>query len=122
SSISGIIAQRLVRKNCPHCIITREATDYEKTILHHPQTKSLQLQVGVGCGHCNNVGYYGRVGVYEIMTMNETLRQAVATQATPDQLRTLAIKEGMTTLADECRQLVLAGETTVDELLKIVLA
>lgn len=122
SSVSGIIAQRLVRKTCSHCAVGREATEREKELLQQPLDQSLTLFEGTGCGHCNNLGYYGRMGVYEILTMNEKLRQAIAAQATPDQLRKLAITEGMTTLADECRQLVLAGQTTVEQLLTIVLA
>lgn len=121
SSISGIIAQRLVRQNCPYCLTAHEATAREKQILQLPAEQTIQLYSGTGCGRCNNIGYYGRIGVYEILALDETLRQAVASQATPDQLRHLAMQNGMTTLAQECRQLVLSGQTTVDELLTIVL-
>ncbi|MGL5916484.1 MAG: GspE/PulE family protein [Culicoidibacterales bacterium] len=120
SSITGIVAQRLVRKNCPHCLKVRQATEREKMLLKQPVNQDLELKEGMGCGHCNNLGYYGRIGVYEIMTMNEKLRQAIAEHATPDKLRILAIESGMTTLENECCQLVLAGETTIEQLLTIV--
>ncbi|MGL6009504.1 MAG: GspE/PulE family protein [Culicoidibacterales bacterium] len=120
SSITGIVAQRLVRKNCPHCLKVRQATEREKMLLKQPVNQDVELKEGMGCGHCNNLGYYGRIGVYEIMTMNEKLRQAIAEHVTPDKLRILAIESGMTTLENECCQLVLAGETTIEQLLTIV--
>lgn len=121
SSISGIIAQRLIRKNCPHCLVTHEATAQEKALLQVPPSQNLKLYSGKGCGRCNNIGYQGRIGVYEILVMDEDLRQAVAMQQLPDQLRNLAIENGMTTLEQECQKLVLSGQTTVDELLTIVM-
>lgn len=122
SALTGIIAQRLVRKNCEHCSVGYEASNREKEVLQIEANRPLTLYAGTGCGHCNNLGYYGRIGVYEILAMDETLRQAIATQATPNQFRNLAVQQGMTSLGDECRQLVLSGQTTVEELLTIVLA
>ena len=121
TSITGVIAQRLVRKVCPNCKTSYEATMYEKSILlgEDEMDTSLTLHKGKGCGQCNGTGYLGRVGVYEIMEITREHRDMISTSNNPHILKDLAIKHGMTTLADECKKLVLEGITTVNELASI---
>ena len=77
TSICGIIAQRLVRKVCPKCKESYEASDYEKKILGIAQEEELILYKGKGCGFCNDTGYIGRIGVYEIMEITREHKEAI---------------------------------------------
>lgn len=121
TSIVGVVAQRLVRRNCEHCKQPYEATSYEKKVLGVNENEPLALYKGTGCGHCNNIGYKGRVGVYEIMEVGRPHREAIVNNVPLDELRDIAKANGMTTLADECKKYVLEGLTTVDELATIAL-
>lgn len=121
TSICGVIAQRLVRRICPHCKKDYEATDYEKKILIGNTEENLTLYKGQGCGHCNGTGYLGRIGVYEIMDITRKHRDLINETKNPNVLKDLSLENGMTTLGQECRDLVLKGITTVDELATITL-
>ena len=77
TSVVGVIAQRLVRKICPRCKVTYEASDYEKKLLGLQTDKTLILHKGSGCGYCNNTGYVGRTGVYEIMEITREHRETI---------------------------------------------
>ncbi len=67
TAITGVVAQRLVKQICEHCKESYESDIYEKSILEEDTTKPLTLYKGVGCGYCNNTGFKGRIGIYEIM-------------------------------------------------------
>lgn len=121
TSITGVIAQRLVRTICNNCKVSYEASEYEKRILSQDVNKSLKLYKGVGCGHCNNTGYLGRQGVYEIMEITREIRDAINNTRDSNVYKDLAIKNGMTTLGDECKRLVLEGKTTVNQLASITM-
>lgn len=119
TSIVGVIAQRLVRKICPHCKITYEANEYEKKMLGASEKQNLKLYRGSGCGYCKNTGYVGRTGVYEIMEITREHRELIMKNANSDIIRDLSVKKGMKTINVACRELVLNGVTTIDELVKI---
>ena len=121
TSITGVIAQRLVKKVCAHCKETYEASNYEKEILVGSANEDLVLYRGKGCGYCNNTGFSGRVGVYEIMEITREHRDAINSTRDPNVLKDISIKNGMTTLGQECKELVLKGITTVSELASITL-
>ena len=121
TSIVGVIAQRLVRRICPNCKEGIEASDYEKKILLGDTSKDLTLYRGRGCGHCNNTGYLGRIGVYEIMDITREHRDAINSSNDPNVLKDISKKNGMTTLGEECRQLVINGVTTMRELASVTL-
>ena len=121
TSICGVIAQRLVRRICPHCKKAYEATDYEKKILIGNSEENLTLYKGQGCGHCNGTGYLGRIGVYEIMDITRKHRDLINETKNPNVLKDLSLENGMTTLGQECRDLVLRGITTINELATITL-
>ena len=121
TSLVGVIAQRLVRRICPHCKQEYEASKAEKKMLGRDENEKVILAKGAGCGHCNNTGYQGRIGVYEIMEMTRAHRDAINNTQDPNILKDIAIKNGMTTLADECKKLVLNEVTTMSELATIAL-
>lgn len=120
TSIVGVIAQRLVRRVCEKCKKPYLANEYEKRILGIEDEK-VTLYKGEGCGYCNNTGYSGRIGVYEIMEITREHREAINSKNSLDELRDISIKHGMKTLGEECKQLVLDGVTTVEELATVTL-
>lgn len=121
TSICGVIAQRLVRRICPNCKEAYEATDYEKKILIGNIEENLILYKGQGCGHCNGTGYLGRIGAYEIMDITRKHRDLINETKNPNVLKDLSLENGMTTLGQECKELVLKGITTINELATITL-
>lgn len=119
-STVGVIAQRLVRRLCPNCKKERAATDEEKKILRVPQDKEIKICTHMGCVQCNETGYRGRIGVYEMMPITQKLRNAIAAKSTTEELETIALEEGMHTLHDSAARLVREGITTIEELKRIV--
>ncbi|MDP4143033.1 MAG: ATPase, T2SS/T4P/T4SS family [Bacillota bacterium] len=120
TSVAGIIAQRLVRRICPNCDEEYEASEYEKRILRIDESRSLRLHRGKGCQQCNDTGYLGRLGIYEIMEISQEVRNLIMKNAGTEEIRESSIKGGMKTLRVSCENLVLQGKTTVDELIKTV--
>ena len=117
-STVGIIAQRLVRRLCPNCKRPRALLDHEADYLglSAQERKAQTVCEPVGCQRCNGSGFYGRIGVYEIMEITPTLRGMIARRAHTDSLRKAAIEEGMSTLKQSARRLVLNGTTAISEL------
>ena len=117
-STVGIIAQRLVRRLCPNCKRRRALLDHEADYLKLSPTerKFRTICEPVGCQRCNGTGYYGRIGVYEIMEITPSLRGMIARRSHTDALRQAAIEEGMMTLKQSARRLVLDGTTSMSEL------
>lgn len=120
TSVVGVIAQRLVRKICNNCKEAYEASEYEKEILEKNISEPLTLYKGTGCGYCNNTGYSGRIGIYEIMEVTREHREAISSGANTDHLRDISIRKGMKTLESECKDLLIEGMTTIEELSTIV--
>lgn len=120
TSVVGVIAQRLVRKICNNCKEAYEASEYEKEALEKNINYPLTLYKGTGCGYCNNTGYSGRVGIYEIMELTRKHREAINSGENSDIIRDISIENGMKTLESECKDLVLNGMTTIEELATIV--
>lgn len=120
-STVGIIAQRLVRRLCPNCRKQRHIRDYEAAYmgLSEAERKDQLISEPVGCQRCNGTGYYGRIGVYEIMEITPNLRGYIARRASTDALREAAIGEGMLTLKQSVRRLVLDGTTSLAEMQRI---
>lgn len=119
TAITGVVAQRLVKQICEHCKESYESDIYEKSILEEDTTKPLTLYKGVGCGYCNNTGFKGRIGIYEIMEIEREHRDIISTTNNVNILKDLAIKNGMATLKEECKVLVKSGVTTIGELLNV---
>lgn len=115
----GIIAQRLVKKLCPECKQKVEATEEEKEQMGLPLDKPVEIYKPCGCVACNNLGFKGRIGVYEILPMSRKFKNRVAAGAQAEELQELALKEGMHTLRMSATRLVLDGITTVSEMNRI---
>lgn len=121
-SIQAIVSQRLMRRVCSHCLITAVPTEDECRSLgiSPDEASSMKLSRGEGCDQCFRTGYQGRVGVFEILRMNEELRQAIIAGASRSQLLQLARNRGMRTMQEVAVQKVLAGLTTVEELDRVL--
>jgi type IV pilus assembly protein PilB len=119
SSVVAIIAQTLVKVICPNCKLPYipDANDLE--ILGFAPDADIELHKGTGCSVCKHTGYLGRTAVYEIMKLDTTARNLIMEQSNPEDLRTYMRKIGMKTLQENCRELVLRGDTTLEELLRI---
>ena len=120
-STAGIIAQRLVRRLCPNCKRSRPVLDHEAAYMELTDAEKAGRLIyePVGCQRCNGTGYYGRIGVYEIMEITPHLRGMIARRAPTDVLREAAISEGMLTLKQSVRRLVLDGTTALVEMQRI---
>jgi type IV pilus assembly protein PilB len=118
-SVVGIIAQRLARKLCKSCKKPRPATDMEKQLLGKSVDEDVTVYEPCGCALCNETGYYGRTGIYEIIEMTPELRQIVSQRGTTEQIKTTAMSQGMRTLRMSAAEYVLDGTTTIDEMLKV---
>ena len=121
SSIVIVIAQRLARKICPYC---KERFNYPKEVLREvgfsdEEIPKLETYKGRGCEHCNNTGYKGRVGLYEIMEMTPAVRQAILDGKTADDISVIAEKEGMRTLREIGKIKIAKGITTPEEVLRV---
>ena len=119
-SLVGIIAQRLVRRLCS-CSKdnTRQATREEKKQLGVPLDQPCILHEPKGCKECGNIGYYGRIGVYEIMPITKRLKRMIAERQNADDIMDAAVEEGMHTLRASAAEYVLDGTTSYSEMMKI---
>ena len=118
-SVIGVIAQRLVRRLCPVCKEAREATVEEKEFMGQDVDKKITLYEPCGCAKCDNTGYKGRIGVYEIMTMTPALKTMISKREGAERIKEQAMEEGMRTLRMSGSEYVLDGTTSFAELVKI---
>ncbi len=118
SSIVGVIAQRLYKKICNNCKMDYSANDDEKTILGITD-KELVLYKGRGCPMCSHTGYRGRHGVYELISITKKHKELINNKCSEEEFRNYSIENGMVTLRDNLVKKVLAGDTTIDELVRI---
>lgn len=119
SSVAGIIAQRLVRKICGNCKVPQEVT---KEVLDHfadLKDKKLTFYHGKGCKSCRNTGYRGRTGIFEMLTLNPEIQDLIMKKASSNQIKEVAVKAGMKTLREDGISKVIAGRTTLDEVLRV---
>ena len=121
-SVIGVIAQRLVRRLCPLCKKARLATITEKEVMNIPperMNEDITIYEPNGCQQCDNLGYKGRIGVYEIMVITEHMRETISRRATVGQIREEALREGMHTLHMSGTEYVLDGTTSYSEMCRI---
>ncbi len=117
-SLVGIIAQRLVRRLCPHCKRPHVLTEFEKKMMKIRPDANLEIFEPVGCDHCDKTGYSGRIGIYEIMKITPHLKELISRNATVSELKEAAMGEGMHTLRQSATLLVLEGITSYSEMVK----
>jgi len=120
ASIRAVLAQRLVRKICPKC---KESTVPEGRLLNSlgirpDQISNATFMTGTGCEHCNNTGFRGRIGVFEMFNVNEEIEQMIYEEVSLVALRERSREMGMRTMREDGIRKVLAGVTTPDEVLK----
>ncbi|MDD3174369.1 MAG: ATPase, T2SS/T4P/T4SS family [Herbinix sp.] len=115
----GVIAQRLVRKLCPHCKRRKEATEMEKQIIGVPSAHSIQIYEACGCVKCDDTGYNGRIGIYEILPTSMRIREAIRIKKSVDEIEAIAQAEGMKPLRARAVELIHKGITSIEELLRI---
>ncbi|WP_413691595.1 type II secretion system ATPase GspE [Psychromonas sp. KJ10-2] len=118
SSILGVLAQRLVRRLCPHCKVAHSATDSEKVILGKAEDEQAIIYRPDGCMQCNHTGYRGRTGIHELLVVNEVVRELVHTGA-GEQAIEREIRKTSESIRDDGIQKVLAGLTTLEEILRV---
>jgi len=119
SSLEGVLAQRLVRVLCPSC----KSEDHSDKAATLKETFNIPAGVPifqpVGCAECRNTGFHGRHAVFEMMSLNQKVRQHILQNCSSGELKELAIKDGMTTLSEDGWRLVREGITTPDEVLRV---
>jgi general secretion pathway protein E len=120
-AVVGVLAQRLARRLCPHCRKARPATPAELAELGIKNDSTIQLYEPVGCSECDRTGYRGRVGVFELITMDAPLRDLIMRRGSADLMRKAAVTAGAALLAEAARQKVLAGDTSLDEIRPLLL-
>jgi type IV pilus assembly protein PilB len=119
ASLNGVLAQRLVRKNCPHCKTEHEPTPNIRHAMEKLGFSVDQLVRGEGCIKCHGTGYLGRIGVYELFVPTDETRQAISDGATLQQLRRMSREAGMTTLYVDGMAKAKSGITTAEEVFRV---
>ncbi|MBU2542738.1 GspE/PulE family protein [Patescibacteria group bacterium] len=132
STVNVIVAQRLVRKLCSNCRVSYTVSEEDQRLLltethikeilekkGYGDFDKLRLYKGGGCKVCGNSGYKGRIGVFEVLEMEENIRELVLHQASSDELTKQARENGMTTMMEDGVDMVLNGVTTIEEVLRV---
>ncbi len=119
STIAGIIAQRLVRKICEHCAEPYQAKEEELELFAMESSDAQNLRKGRGCEHCAKTGYKGRIGIYEILTMNKEIIRLIQKRESGRAINEAAIAEGMIDMRSDGAEKIVAGLTTFSEVLRV---
>ncbi len=129
SALNTIIAQRLVRKICSHCKVEKQKTPTEEAIVKNMMeetgmkwipTENIKLYHGTGCEQCNHSGYHGRIWVYEIINMNEKLRDLIRSWAKTEDIIREARNGDLITMKEDGILKAIRGHTTIEELLRVI--
>lgn len=118
-SVIGVIAQRLVRRLCKECKRPVLANADQKELMGCNMDEDVTIYEPCGCSKCDNTGYKGRIGVYEIMKMSPKLKTIISKRQGADAIKEQALKEGMYTLRMSATEYVLDGTTSFDEMVKV---
>lgn len=118
-SVIGVIAQRLVRRLCKECKKPVLATADQKELMGCNMDEDITIYEPCGCSKCDNTGYKGRIGVYEIMKMSPRLKTIISKRQGADTIKEQALQEGMYTLRMSATEYVLDGTTSFDEMVKV---
>ncbi|MCD4829537.1 MAG: Flp pilus assembly complex ATPase component TadA [Candidatus Cloacimonetes bacterium] len=124
SSLNLVMAQRLVRKICPHCKSNYKPTELDiiEAGIDPEIVDELDLKIGKGCVHCDNTGYQGRTGIFELLEVKANIRKLIFDGANQDVIRNQAIENGMQTLHQSAMEKMLAGVTSIREVIKLTFA
>ena len=121
STVQGVMAQRLVRTICPACREPYKPTEEEMTLLSITkiQHEEVELYKGKGCTDCNNTGYKGRMGIFELLVMDDSIRELILENMPSTQICSKARECGMRTLKEDGMEKVKTGYTTIEEVLRV---
>jgi len=127
STVNVVIGQRLLRKICEYCKKEREIKEIEiKSLGELLPKRTLEelkkvkkISYGEGCKNCNHTGYFGRTGVYEVLSINEEIRELILKRSSSAEIKEKAIELGMTTMLEDGIQKVIKGITTIEEVLRV---
>jgi general secretion pathway protein E len=121
STVIGIMAQRLVRVNCPHCAAEYEPTPEEASALRIPMEKlaGYKFKAGAGCLHCRQTGYQGRDGIFEVLPVTDRIRALITAKVSSQDIFKAGREEGMRTLRESALEKVFRGFTTVTEMIRV---
>ena len=120
SALSGVVAQRLLKRVCPECSEDHKISEDESRLTGLPV--GTVTKVGRGCMNCGNTGYSGRIAIYEFVLVTKELRKAILSGATMDELLEIAKEQGMISLRDSCKELLLNGITSSKEAVRVIYA
>jgi general secretion pathway protein E len=121
SSLLAVLAQRLVRKVCRDCSEDRLATEHEKSFLNENSKDEAERRLvnGRGCANCRATGYRGRIGLFELLTIDDQVRAKVQARSNASEIRDTALEHGMKLLRDDGISKIVRGLTTVDEVSRV---
>lgn len=120
AALTGIISQKLARRLCKHCRTSRAATDYEKKVFKEALNIDVkEIYEPHGCEYCHQ-GYAGRIAIHEVLLINQEIRDAIVRNAPKPELRKLVYKSGTITMLQDGLAKVVSGETTFEEILKLI--
>ncbi len=125
STVNIAIGQRLVRMVCQHCKTKKKITDAEFESLKEFLPPEIldnhrEFYFGKGCSECGDGGYFGRMGIYEVLEVNDFIREAIIRRADASEIKKIAIKNGRTTLLEDGFRKAVGGFTTIEEILRVV--
>ncbi len=125
STVNVAIGQRLVRKICEHCklrkkLTTTESRSFAEVLPMKKFPANVMVYQGQGCEECNFSGYRGRIGIHEVLVVDNPIREAVLRKASSAELRDIAISSGMTTMVEDGLEKVFKGVTTIAEILRML--
>lgn len=119
SSLSGVVAQRLVRRVCRDCVQTVSPTEREKELFADIGMSIDKIERGRGCPSCNNTGYRGRIAIHEVLTIDDEIRRLIMSSASASEIRSYVKEKGLLFLLNDGLDKVRQGLTTTEEVLRI---
>jgi general secretion pathway protein E len=123
SSLTIVLAQRLVRTICSHCKVSYEPSEVEKSYFHTssfiPHPSSFSLYRGKGCDRCKGKGYFGRTGIFELLVIDNEIRPMITEKIDSQSIKNHAVSRGMKTLRQDGIEKVVEGITTLEEVLRV---
>ncbi|MBP9854959.1 MAG: Flp pilus assembly complex ATPase component TadA [Candidatus Omnitrophica bacterium] len=120
SAVECFIAQRLIRLICPKCKTTGKLTaEQVRDLGLKEEYVNFVVHEGKGCEHCNFTGFYGRAAIYEFLLINDSIRELILSQASPNQIKNKAVQTGMRTLLQHGWEKIKAGETSPIEIIRV---
>lgn len=125
STVNIVIGQRLVRRICPNCRVDAKINHIEFENLFSSLTLNVlknhrEFFKGKGCEQCSNSGYYGRLGIYEVLEIDDNIRDAIMQRKNSNIIKNIAIKNGMTVMLEDGFKKAIEGKTTIEEILRVV--